>query len=136
MHYNELEKQSFLRPMLLHADGDSTQQPAYIDKDCNFNETDKLSQINTLVQLENIASYPFIASHLRDGTAKIHAFWFDIFTGEIYYFSRRKKYFEPITEKNVNDLLDELGDSRDPDGAKQVLHTVGKALEDASECKH
>ena len=94
-------------------------------------------QINTLVQLENIASYPFIASCLRNGTARIHAFWFDIYTGEIYYFSRRRKYFDPINEDNVADFLDELGDKTGESAdVKEVLNNVGKALKDATDCKH
>ena len=67
-----------------------------------FSHSDKLSQVNTLMQMENIASYPFMADCIKDGRTLIHAMWFDIFTGEIYYFSRSQKvtfYIAKFSEK-------------------------------------
>lgn len=82
---------------------------AYIDPEDHFSITDKLSQINTLQQVENIASYSFLKPGLEDGSIHIHALWFDIYTGDIYYFSRRKKCFVEIREDTVGRLLDEIG---------------------------
>jgi carbonic anhydrase len=76
---------------MLHAESPVNKFPAYIDVDEKFNATDKLSMVNTLVQMENVASYAFMGDLVRDGKTHIHAFWFDIYTGDIYYFSRRRK---------------------------------------------
>lgn len=67
-----------------------------------------MSQINTLQQLQNIASYGFLKKRLEKHELHIHALWFDIYTGEIYYFSRAAKQFVPIDEENFVKLLDEV----------------------------
>lgn len=91
MRYEDIEKSSFRRPLLLHAENPVKEFPAYIDVDNKFSETDKLSQVNTLLQMENVASYSFMGDLVRDGRTHIHAMWFDIYTGDIYYFSRKQK---------------------------------------------
>lgn len=106
--FEELEKLDFSKPLMVKAESDSF--PAFIDVENAFSPTDKLSQVNTLMQMENIASYPFMSDCLRDGKTHIHAMWFDIFTGEIYYFSRKQKHFLPILDANADQLLAELND--------------------------
>lgn len=81
---------------------------AYIDPENKFNIEDKLSQINTLQQLQNIASYGFLKNRLERHQLHIHALWFDIYTGEIYYFSRAAKTFVVINEDSFLKLLDEV----------------------------
>ena len=41
---------------------------------------------------------------LRNGRIHIHCFWFDIYTGEIWCFSRKDKTFIMINEESVGDL--------------------------------
>lgn len=65
--------------------------PAFIDVENKFSITDKLSQVNTLLQMENIASYPFMVEAIKNGDTMVHAMWFDIFSGEIQYFSKKQK---------------------------------------------
>ena len=89
--FSELERSDFSKPLMVRAESAVKSFPAYIDVENRFSATDKLSQVNTLMQMENIASYPFMADCIRDGKTHIHAMWFDIFTGEIYYFSRKQK---------------------------------------------
>jgi carbonic anhydrase len=45
---------------------------------------------------------------LLQGKTYIHAMWFDIYTGDIYYFSRQKKCFVDINEDNYYGLLEEI----------------------------
>ena len=62
--------------------------------------------------MENIASYSFMEESILNGKAKVHAMWYDIFTGEIHYFSRKQKHFVPVVDQNAVDiLLSELKDS-------------------------
>ena len=65
-------------------------------------------QINTLVQLENVASYPFISDLLMEGKVKIHAFWFDVRSADVLYFSKNRSRFEVIHEDNAHSFSDEL----------------------------
>lgn len=81
---------------------------AYIDSENKFGLEDKLSQINTLQQLQNIASYGFLKKRLEKHELHIHALWFDIYTGEIYFFSRAAKKFVPIDENSFEKLLNEV----------------------------
>lgn len=81
---------------------------AYIDPENHFSDEDKLSQVNTLQQLQNIASYNFMREGLLRGKVYIHALWFDIYTGDIYYFSRQQKMFVDVNEGNIEKLLEEV----------------------------
>ena len=69
---------------------------------------DKLSQINTLQQLANVASHAFLGEFLRQGVVHLDAMWFDIYTGEMYLFSREQQRFVVIDEKSVPKLMKEL----------------------------
>uniref|UniRef100_A0A7I4Z052 Carbonic anhydrase n=1 Tax=Haemonchus contortus TaxID=6289 RepID=A0A7I4Z052_HAECO len=69
---------------------------------------DKLSQINVLQQLENIASHEFLKEHFESGNLFVHGMWFDIYNGDDYLFSRDKKRFVLIDEETVSDLMAEL----------------------------
>lgn len=38
----------------------------------------------------------------------IHALWFDIYTGDIYYFSRGEKRFVHVDEENAERIIEEI----------------------------
>jgi len=81
---------------------------AYIDPDNKFAVEDKLSQINTLQQMQNVASYGFLKRRLEANDLHIHALWFDIYTGDIYYFSRQAKKFVLINEDNIEKISEDV----------------------------
>lgn len=66
------------------------------------------TQVNTLEQLANVASYNFLRRRLERHELHVHALWFDIYTGDIYYFSRQNKRFVEINESTVDMLSDEV----------------------------
>ncbi|VDP33652.1 unnamed protein product [Soboliphyme baturini] len=76
----------------------------HIDVERMLDEKDTLSQIHCLQQLENIASYPIIRDPLESGKVKIHAMWFNIYTGEVSLFSRKNKKFVVVTEDTINSV--------------------------------
>ncbi|XP_045472083.1 beta carbonic anhydrase 1 [Harmonia axyridis] len=106
--FQQLEIGDFTNPLIFQAETPMRKFVAYIDPDNQFTLEDKLSQINTLQQLQNIASYGFLKKRLETHQLHIHALWFDIYTGEIYYFSRGAKKFVVIDEGNIEKLLDEV----------------------------
>lgn len=65
-------------------------------------------QIHTLQQLQNIASYGFLKRRLENYDLHIHALWFDIYTGDIFYFSRQSKKFVEINEFTLDVLTKEV----------------------------
>ena len=101
--FAKLEAAQFRRPLLLNKLNKNAKFPAFVDVDEKFSVTDKLSMVNTLLQMENVTSYPFMRNN-KNGRIHIHCFWFDIYTGEIWCFSRRDKTFVMINEETVMDL--------------------------------
>lgn len=60
------------------------------------------------IPVSNVASYGFLKKRLETHDLHIHALWFDIYTGDIYYFSRAAKRFVSVNEENVEKLLQEV----------------------------
>jgi len=101
--FEELERSNFKAPLSLSGGGQ-----AFIDVDGKFDDADRLSMVNTLVQAENASSHGFMSELLREGKALVHAMWFDVRSGDLLYFSRREKTFVAIEESNVSCLLGEI----------------------------
>lgn len=58
--------------------------------------------------MQNIASYGFLKKRLETHDLHIHSLWFDIYTGDIYYFSRQNKRFVEINERTLSMLTEEV----------------------------
>ncbi|KAJ3657183.1 hypothetical protein Zmor_016203 [Zophobas morio] len=106
--FQQLAATDYSKPLIFQAETPMRKFVAYIDPENKFTLEDKLSQINTLQQLQNIASYGFLKKRLETHQLHIHALWFDIYTGEIYCFSRGAKRFVVVDEDNFDKLLDEV----------------------------
>jgi len=109
--FEKIERALFRRPILLHAEDPNDKFPAFVDVDEKYSINDKISMVNTLVQMQNVTSYPFMHSCLRDGRTHIHALWFDVYTGEVHCFSRKEKTFIPVNENTVEEMIKELNES-------------------------
>ncbi|XP_065556229.1 beta carbonic anhydrase 1-like [Artemia franciscana] len=105
-HWEKFEASGFKAPLTF--DLGSKTVLTHIDPDNKFEATDKLSQINALTQLQNVASYPFMQPLIKTGEMRLHALWFDIYTGEIYYFSQKKGAFAIVNEETSTDIMDEI----------------------------
>jgi len=81
---------------------------AQIDPEDAFGVEDKLSQINTLQQLTNVASHGFLKEFLSQRLVHLHAMWFDVYTGEMYLFSRKDQRFILVDEASVPKLIQEV----------------------------
>ena len=58
----------------------------------------RLSQLNVLLQLENLRSYPVVQERLRAGTLGLHAWWFDLEGAEVLAFDDALGRFLPLGE--------------------------------------
>jgi carbonic anhydrase len=105
--FEELEKVGGVGPITFQGETPAKTFDAYIDPDNNFAPVDKFSQVNTLQQLQNIASYPFLQNKLENGDVRLHAFWFDIYRGDFYAFSRTRKHFLLVAEDNYEHLVED-----------------------------
>jgi carbonic anhydrase len=51
---------------------------------------------NVLVQLENLATYPFVSERLRAGTLDLHGWVYDFETGEVHAYDPAAGQFQPV----------------------------------------
>jgi len=66
---------------------------------------DQLSQLNVLVQLEHLMSYPIIQQRVWAGELCLHGWWFDIAKGEMLVYSRDERRFEKIDRQTAARLI-------------------------------
>lgn len=104
----EWKASGMVEPIKFSSESPMRKFVAYIDPENKFAIEDKLSQINTLEQLSNVASYGFLKRRLETHDLHIHALWFDIYTGDVYYFSRGAKRFVAVDESSVDCLVTEV----------------------------
>lgn len=71
--YQYLKKVGLDKPLTFSSETPLRKFVAYIDPENNFSNEDKLSQINTLQQLSNVASYGFLKKRLESHDLHIHA---------------------------------------------------------------
>jgi len=76
--------------------------------DPQLNRCDQLSQLNVLVQLEHLASYPIVRERIVDGTLHLSGFWFDIAKAEMWAYDRESRRFETINRDSAEQLLNRL----------------------------
>ena len=76
--------------------------------DPRLNPHDQLSQLNVLVQLEHLASYPIVRQGIAAGTLQLSGWWFNIAKGEMLSYERESRIFETIDAKSVERLLSRL----------------------------
>jgi carbonic anhydrase len=73
--------------------------------DSTLSRADQLSQLNVLVQLEHLASYPMVRNRMADGTLHLNGWWFDIAKGEMFAYRRDKRRFETIDRTTAERLV-------------------------------
>ncbi len=76
--------------------------------DPSWNRYDQLSQLNVLVQLEHLATYPIVRERIADGSLHLSGWWFDIAKGEMYVYQRQERRFEIIDRNAAERLFSQL----------------------------
>jgi carbonic anhydrase len=76
--------------------------------DANLAPHNQLSQINVLVQLENLMSYPIVRNRVEAGKLHLSGWWFEIPTGSVYIYDRHVRRFELIDRQTADRLLDQI----------------------------
>jgi carbonic anhydrase len=79
--------------------------------DPRLSRPNQLSQLNVLVQLEHLASYPIVRQRIAEGTLHLSGWWFNIATGEVSAYDRESRTFEAIDRQFAERLLSRLGAS-------------------------
>lgn len=64
-----------------------------------------LSRINVLQQLDNLKTYPLVMEQLQCGQLKIHGWWFDLATANVFYYNQNSKKFILIDDNEAQRIL-------------------------------
>jgi carbonic anhydrase len=76
--------------------------------DAGLSRHDQLAQLNVLVQLEHLASYPIVRRQIAAGKLQLSGWWFDIARGNMLVYQREKRMFEIIDRSTAEALLSRL----------------------------
>jgi carbonic anhydrase len=77
--------------------------------DATLKPHDQMSQLNVLVQLEHLMSYPIVRAQVAAGTLQLSGWWFDIATGIMYSYERANRSFTVIDRQLAEQLIARLG---------------------------
>ncbi len=100
---------SSLKEWIRHGHEAKRRLDAGLTLDPSLTLQDQLSQLNVLVQLENLKTYPILKERLVAGALRLHGWWFDIATGNVYNFESEDNRFIVIDEKEGAKILQRLG---------------------------
>ncbi len=67
-----------------------------ITLDPELSQSNQLSQLNVLEQVEHLKSHPFIRKQVDDGKLEVHGWWFDIAKADVYRYDKEKRRFQVI----------------------------------------
>lgn len=67
-----------------------------------------LSQINVLQQLDHLKTYPVVKNRLDQGKLRLHGWWFDLATADVYQHEQDSDAFELIDKEHAERILEGL----------------------------
>ncbi len=73
---------------------------------------DQLSQVNVLVQIEHLMSYPIVRERVAAGALSVFGLWFDIGSGDMYAYEPPTRRFELLDRREADRLLARLDDAQ------------------------
>lgn len=76
--------------------------------DATLKPHDQLSQLNVLVQIEHLMSYPIVRDRVAAGALHLSGWWFEIASGDIYVYESASRSFEVIDRQRAEGLVARL----------------------------
>lgn len=76
--------------------------------DPSFKPHDQLSQLNVLVQIEHLMTYPLVQARVMSGALRLIGWWFDIATAGMYTYERESRSFLAIDRQMAERLIARL----------------------------
>ena len=73
--------------------------------DAALSPQDQLSQLNVLIQLEHVMSYPIVRQQVAAGALRLTGWWFEIGNGHMYTYERASRSFVVIDRQSASRLL-------------------------------
>jgi carbonic anhydrase len=84
-----------------------------------------LTQDNVLLQMQHLETHPAVAKRLEEGTLKIHGWYYEIDTGEVYIYNPRKNAFVSF-EQTVEEVATEALNYIVEQEALEYLKSISK----------
>ncbi len=94
-----------LKSWLRHGDQALLQLKSGMILDPELTEHNQLSQLNVLLQMEHVKSYPTVRQRINAGEVSVHGWWFDISRADVYTYDELLKRFVLIDEAEADRLL-------------------------------
>ena len=69
---------------------------------------DQLSQLNVLVQIEHLMTYPLVRERVHAGQLHLSGWWFDIASGKVFAYERAQRSFVVIDRGEAERILGRL----------------------------
>jgi carbonic anhydrase len=101
-----------LKSWLRHGDPAVEQLRAGIKLDSSLAEHNQLSQLNVLLQIEHVKSYPDVKKRIENGTLSVHGWWFDIAKADVYAYDQKLNRFLLIDEAEAERLFRQHDETR------------------------
>jgi carbonic anhydrase len=76
--------------------------------DSRMSLPNQLSQLNVLVQLEHLMTYPLVREGVLAGKVHLSGWWFEVATGGMFAYQRDSRSFEPIDRQRAEQILARL----------------------------
>lgn len=74
-----------------------------------LSEENQISQLNVLLQMEHMATYPFIRERIEKKQVRVHGWWFDIAQASVSCYEQSLNKFVLIDENEAKLILERLG---------------------------
>ncbi len=93
-----------LRSWLRHGDDALIRLRDGASLDSTLSEHNQLSQLNVLLQMEHVKSYPAVKDRIERGELNVHGWWFDLAGADVYAYQQHDRKFVLIDESMCDDL--------------------------------
>lgn len=93
-----------LREWLRHGDVALTRLSS---QDSSLAPHNRLSQINVLQQIEHLKTYPVVRDRIAENKLRLHAWWFDLHTADVYAFDAERKEFSLFNDEMAKRIIEE-----------------------------
>jgi carbonic anhydrase len=80
--------------------------------DPTLSPADQISQLNVLLQMEHVRSYPAVKDAEARSVLAVHGFWFDVRTADVYAYEEEVRRFVLIDEAEGARLLAKVAPER------------------------
>lgn len=80
----------------------------YPDFAKELSEVNRVSQLNVLLQLAHLKSYPIVQEALQENRLRLHGWWFELKNADVYAYDEKENKFLVIDEERSEHIIQKL----------------------------